>query len=252
MIRSINLIFIYLIFFSIIEVSAQDNKINEFTSLRYDKSFNAGFFVHSNGIGANIQYHFHRTVNRNLIFSFDLMTLKHPKETRVVNPVEDAAMPYVFGKVFSALPLRPGIGNQYIIADKEVPSGIRLCIHYLIGPNFTLLKPQYLWIYYYRPEIGKYRLLEKYDPENPVHANQNNIFGGSSFFHGFSEMEATIGIFAKTGISFEWNKEDDNYKILETGVMADFYPDRLPIFAYITNSMLFVNVYAQISFGKRW
>ncbi|HPD64468.1 MAG TPA: hypothetical protein P5265_09215 [Bacteroidia bacterium] len=231
---------------------SQDNSINEFTSLRYDKSISAGFEAHSNGYGINFQYFIHRTVNKNLLFSFDILSLKHPKETKVVNPIEDAALPYVYGKINSAIPLHFGFGNQFIIADKEVPNGIRIGFSYLIGPNFTLLKPQYLWIYYYRPDLGKYRVLEKYDPENPVHANQNNIFGGSSFFHGLSEMGSTFGAFAKTAFNFEWNKEDVSFKVLETGIMIDFYPQTLPVFAFIDNGKLFVNVYAQISLGKRW
>jgi len=246
-------IFLLLLLFSLsYSLSAQDNRINEYAGIRFDKSLQFGAIKHSNGLGLNTQYLIQRKVNRLILFNYEIISLKHPKESKVVNPIEDQALPYVYGKRFSAIPMRFGAGNQFIVADKETPSGIRISLNYHLGLDMTLLKPQYLWITYYFPETGRVKKLEKYDPENPVHANQNNIFGGAAFYHGFTDLETVFGLYLKTSISFEWNDSEDQYKLIETGFMIDAFPEPLPIFAYIDNSNLFFNFFVSLSFGKRW
>jgi len=242
---------IFLFFILSINVFSQENAINEYTSIRYDKSFQGGILKLSNGLGFSVQYKVQRKSSI-FLFNLDIYNLKHPKESRVVNPIEDAALPYVYGKIFSAIPVHFGFGNEFLIADKEVPNGIRIGFLYNIGIDMALLKPQYLWINYYYPEIGKIQRLERYDPENPIHANQNNIFGGSSFYHGLSSMESVFGTFAKVAFNFEWNKEEYSYKTLETGVLIDAFPEPLPIFGFIQNSKIFLNIYLALNFGKRW
>jgi hypothetical protein len=199
-------------------------------------------------------------INSNLICNLDFTTLKHPKETKVINPNYERARPYVFGKTNSAFSIRAGLGDQIIIADKETPKGIRINANFVVGANFNLLMPVYLQIKYDKldtnfgtPQIIEYIVTEKYDPEHNSHqVNQGNIYGGTFYFTGLFESKLALGAFGKFGLNFEWNNFENTYKFLELGVLVDIFPEPLPIFAYIENKSLFVNFYINFSLGRRW
>ena len=75
-------LFFFLIL-AVATVKSQENTINEFVSIRYDKSFQVGALKHSNGIGLSLQYMVQRKVNRNILFNFEVFSLKNPKESKV-------------------------------------------------------------------------------------------------------------------------------------------------------------------------
>jgi hypothetical protein len=254
--KRIILPFFFLLFFT--NIFAQD-EINKYATASYKNSFNGGLFFHTNGWGISLQYLANRTVTKNLLFNLDITTLKHPKETKVINPNYEKARPYVFGKINNILGIRAGLGNQFILADKETPKGIRINANFVLGANFALLMPVYLEIKHDRrgypdtTEYIEYKETEKYDPENdPNQDNQGNIYGGTSYFKGLFESKMAIGAFGKFGFNFEWNNFENTYKFLEVGVLVDLFPEPLPIFTYIDNKYLYLNFYLNLSLGKRW
>jgi len=248
-----NLFIILIGFFSSIS-QAQDNLINLYAASGYDHNFTSGILLHTNGFGASFQYFRGMRNNRNLLTGIDIITLKHPKETKVVNPTFSDAKPYIYGKINSVILIRPGVGGQFIIADKENPMGIRVNFNFSLGADFALLKPDYIYIIY--DDISsKYINLkaEIFDIENPIHKNQGNIYGGAGFFKGFDNMNASFGLYSKLSLSFEWNDYDETFRSLETGFMIDGFPEPLPIFDYIDNKSLFVNLFLTFNFvGRRW
>ncbi|MFC2114642.1 hypothetical protein ACFLRI_04775, partial [Bacteroidota bacterium] len=216
-------------------------------------NINGGLLIHSGGLGLNGQYLWTANVHTSVLLSLDIHNIRHPKESKVVNPVYSDSKRYIFGKLNTPIPIKTGIGAQFIIADKENYSGIRLSGSFVIGSAFTLLKPEYLKVIYYDPSSGRsFWKIEKYNPSNTQHINQLNIYGGTSFFKGFNSLDATIGLYGKAWLSFEWNETDDEYKVLETGIMIDTYPDKLPIFAFIENKVVFINLFVNFNFGRRW
>lgn len=246
------IIFLAIILSLSIVLKAQENAINEYSTIKYDNSFSYGLNLHTNGWGLNTQYFKSWGFNNNFIFNFDILGLKHPKETKVVNPTYSDARPYVYGKMNSAFLLRPGIGNQFIIADKETALSIRINLNVIIGMDFTLLKPEYLYFIYSEPTGLNFKVLEKFDVSNPHHNNQGNIYGRSSFLTGFNDLSNTVGGFGKISLSFEWNDYEEKFYNLETGFMIDAFPQELPIYAYINNKAVFTNFYVQFSIGRRW
>jgi len=237
-------------------IYAQD-EINQYATASYRNSFNGGLFIHTNGWGISLQYLANKTVNTNLLFNLDITTLKHPKETQVINPNYDGAKSYIFGKINNVIGFRAGLGNQFIIADKETPKGWRINANFVLGANFALLIPVYLEIKYdYRnpdSSITQIRKTERYNPTpGSQQDNQGNIYGGTSYFEGLFESKMAIGAFGKVGFNFEWNDFENTYKFIEVGVLVDLFPQPLPIFTYIDNKNLFVNLYLNLSLGKRW
>ena len=232
---------------------AQQNQINDYTVIRYDYILHGGALLHTNGFGLDVQYMLNRKVNKNLVFNLDITSLKHPKETKVINPIYDDAKAYIYGKLNAAIPVRLGIGNQFILADKEIYNGIRLTFNYSLGPSLTLLKPEYLNFIYRDPSTNKgYLKIEMFDPTNIWHLNQGNIYGGTSFFKGFEKVTARMGGFLKLHFGFEWGDYEEHFRIIETGVIIDAFPEPLPIFAFIENKYVFVNLFVNLNIGRRW
>jgi hypothetical protein len=224
---------------------SQSSSINEYTTINYKNSFGAGPLLHTNGWGISGKYFLNRSVSKNLCFGLDIISLKHPKETRIIHSIYDDAKPYIYGKLNHIILLKPGLGNQFIIADIERPNGIRINFNFLAGMNIALLKPVYLSILRDN-QIAQ----ERYDPE--IHESQGDIFGGASFFIGFSEIKTQFGAFGKASLSFEWSKHDDDVKGLETGVMIELFQEELPIFAFIENKQVYINLFLSFYLGKRW
>ncbi len=243
-----------LILWGAVQLSAQDNnEINIYSTIKYNHSINYGIFIHSGGLGANLNYLRNKSVYKNYLVNLSVMLLKHPKETRVINPSLTNARSYVFGKLNTAFVIRTGFGNSFILADKERPDNIRIQAYFNIGPDLVLLKPQYLTFIYHEPASGyNYRKVERFDPTNPYHNNQGNIYGGAPFYLGFDEMSAAAGAFLKLAFTFEWGTSEESYRQLEAGVMMDVFPEPLPLFAYIDNKYFFFNGFIAFKLGNRW
>ena len=224
---------------------AQNSFMNEYATINYKNSFSAGAVLHTNGWGISGRYFLNRTVAKNFGFTLDILSLKHPKETRILNSIYDDAKPYIYGKLNYVILIRPGIGDQFVIADIEQPNGIKVNLNVFAGMNIALLKPVYLDI------IRDNQIIEEaYDPE--IHESQGDIFGGASFFRGFSEIKSQYGAFGKLSFSFEWSRHEDDIKGAEAGIMADLFPEALPIFAFIENKQIYLNLFVRVYFGKRW
>ena len=231
---------------------AQRGEVNDYITIRYDNIIHGGIFLHTNGIGGDLQYLMNRRVNRNLVFNLNITSLKHPKETRVINPIYDDAKTYIYGKINTVIPIRFGLGNQHIIADKEIYNGIRLSFSYVLGSSLILLKPEYL-NFIYRDSLNRgYLKTEIFNPSNATHLNQGNIYGGTSFFKGIDKIKPAVGAFLKLSLGFEWGDYEEHFRIIETGVIIDASPEALPIFAFIDNKHIYVNLFVNLNLGRRW
>lgn len=212
-----------------------------------EHTLKGGGFIHTNGWGLGIQYAKNQTRHRNTLYNFDLvLSLKHPKEVKKINPRYEQANPYVFGRENALMVARPGWGQQFRIAEKEADLGVRVDLNITAGPNLGLLKPVYIEVIKENREGDLYREVEQYDARK--HANQAKIFGGASFLRGITEMDVQPGFSTKAGLSFAW----DDFKSVEAGVMVDAFPRSMPIFAFVDNKQLFINLYLDFSFGKHW
>ena len=88
--------------------------------------------------------------------------------------------------------------------------------------------------------------------------NINNIYGSSGFSKGLGELKVKPGAHAKAAVHFDWGAFDEFVKALEAGIMIDFYFDNIPIMVEsaevqnVENRPLFINLYLNLQFGKRW
>jgi hypothetical protein len=115
---------------------------------------------------------------------------------------------------------------------------IRLCMsaHVALG----ILKPIY---YEISTSPGTLEIM-KFSDDHP------NIQGRASFFKGFDELSVVPGTGGKVTFSFDYSTETIKIQAIETGVIVDIFPKKIPIMAYEYNKPYFISLFAAYRIGK--
>ncbi len=250
-------------FFSFTFISAQEIatginpalKQNDDVQLLYRNEQEFGAHIHSAGWGFNYRRCKHITGYKKRIYEIEVTGLHHPKEIKI--DVADAnSKGFFYGKQYVVKVLRGGFGYHKVITGKSDRRGVELRLLTLAGPSIAFAKPVYLKIWYpdaspTHPGQWGNTVIEKYDSTNPYHI-PDHISGRAGYFTGFGEMNFFPGAFFKLGLSFEHSNLDDDIKLLETGIVVDAYYKTIPIMANTRNNQVYVNVYLNLMFGKKW
>ena len=259
-------IFVFLFLFCGLSVLYAQDVTREITSsevpdndvlLLYRNEQEFGVVVHSGGWGLNYRRGKHVTGYKKRVLELEFVGMKHPKEIKLKRSDIDVKG-YFYGKLNAITVLRGGYGYHKVITGKNHRRGIELRLVTLAGLSFALAKPVYLKILHFEPDSNsslslKYTsVVEKYDPQNPLHTPNNNILGRASYFVGIGETKIYPGAFFKMGLGFEHAALDDAIKLFEIGVIIDAYAQTVPIMTNIKNNQVFVNVYLNIMLGKKW
>lgn len=215
--------------------------------LRNESAF--GINIHSGGWGFGYRKGFHATGYKKRMLEFELVSMKHPKEVKTVNPYIENAKGFVYGKQYSIEIFRAGYGLQKVIYSKSDKNGLEIRYNGYLGVSTSFAKPVYLKILFVDDNGYTTIIDEKYDPNKH---DIIDIVGKSSFYTGISGTKIYPGLYGRFSLGFEYG---DNYKkvrTLEAGVVVDGYLDEIPIMALTDNSNIFVSLYLAYYFGKRW
>ena len=228
-------------------------KQNDDVQLLYRNEQEFGALVHSAGWGVNYRRCKHITGYKKRILELEVVGMRHAKEIKFQAP-DVGTKGYFYGKQFVVTVMRGGYGYHKIITGKSDRRGVELRLLALAGPSIAFAKPIYLKIQYPDPVKSPPYVdirTEKYDPDNswqtPIH-----IIGRAGYFKGFEQMNFFPGAFCKLGLSFEHSSLDDDIKLLETGIVIDAFYKTVPIMAKAKNNQVYINVYLNIMFGKKW
>lgn len=222
--------------------SAQFNQDGSVTI--YKRDFQYGASLLTRGVSINTRYTKDIIYGKKKQWDFDFVaSMKHAQEYKERSGTQK---PFVFGKLNSMAVLRATYGRQRVLADYINSLSVRVNVHYSMGLNVAMLKP----IYYLEvnPEV----------PNEPVRFDSNKHFystdfeGAAPWSRGVNETGFRPGLSGKLALSFEWGKQDDRFKSLETGIVADVYGQRLPIMAFTENNFAYINIYAALMIGNRW
>jgi hypothetical protein len=214
----------------------------------YSKEFSGGIQFHTAGWGLQLRYASAKTYKHKFTYNLELVTIKHPKQVKVKNPLYDNAKSYYYGKLNVLMPLRLSIGYRKILFEKKRENGVEISYLGQIGPSLGILKPVYLQII--KPtEIGTIVVEEKYDP-NQHH--EGNIYGRVGFMKGLGESKIYPGLFTKAGLLFEYSGEEDGIKAIEVGATLDLYTQKTPILANELNKNIHFNLYLSFLFGRKY
>lgn len=216
----------------------------------YDRSIFGGPIIHTNGWGAFLAFGKSRTAFKYRIWQFEVVGMKHVKEIKSYNTLEDSRS-YIFGKLNSFFILRPSYGRRIISFEKIRKSGVSVGYSWRIGPSLGFTKPVYLQIGV-PPDQYPYQrvIVERY---NPVLHNETNIIGRAGILKGFSELKLHPGLYGAIAANFEYDAERSGIKGVEVGATVDFYPiEPIEIMAFSKNYRLFINCYVSLQFGKKF
>jgi hypothetical protein len=212
--------------------------------------FTFGVNVHTSGWGFDFRRARNLTVDKKRLFEAEIVNMKHPKETRSVNPYFDNAKSFFYGKLNSLTVIRAAVGQQQVLFSKAEKGGVEVRLNYTGGLSLGIAKPVYLNILYPTAFEGEYQVVvEKYDPSKHY---VDNIYGRAPFTEGLSEIRPYPGGFAKLGLCFEYGTYSDDIKCIETGITVDAYAKKVPIMALTENSQFFFNFYINLLYGRKW
>jgi len=239
-------------------IQAYSQPIPESEMLLYKKMRQGGININTNGYGINTKFGRYTDASHLWIFGADVMFVKHEKETKTWNPVNDPnARPYFYGKLNNFYVVRAQLGRKKIVTEKLRHSGVQISYNWMIGPSFGFTKPVYLEIIYTdEPNNQPYLEVEKFDPD--IHYI-DNIYGRASSLRGFDELKFQPGAFGKFSFTFEYSNERERLKGIETGVAADVFSRRIPIMAIYDdastnpkNHQLFLSLYLNFFIGTKY
>lgn len=210
---------------------------------RNEKSF--GIQLSTDGIGFSYRMA-KRTdyLNKNII-EFESGTLKHPKEYKVSN-VYAQGTSFVFGKLNFPMYFRASIGRQHELYKKADLGGISIRLFYSGGPTLAVYKPVYYKVIYLVPPNDFYTKDEKFNTNIAI---PQEIWGRAPFTKGLLETKIMPGIYAKSGFSFEYSKQDKVIHAIEVGTTLSAFLKEIPIMASNDNKSIFFSLFVSYRFG---
>jgi hypothetical protein len=212
------------------------------------KELTGGLTLHVLGMGANIRKGVNKNFFTSRIFEVEMVSLKHPKQIRLINPYYYNAKSFVYGKLNHVYLLRAGFGYKKMLNRKPYWGGVELRVLYMGGITLGIAKPVYLYFY---DETGQYLKEERYNPDNPYH-DEEYIFGRAPYSNGLGELKLYPGLLAKAALNFEFGKLNSKIRALEAGGTVEFFPVGIPIMAFNPDMNLVFTLYLNFSLGKRY
>jgi hypothetical protein len=236
-------------------VNAQEIAANDI--ILFNKQRSIGVTLSSQGFGASGYFARYRGAYKLWQVNADFNFVKHEKETKTWNPIQDPnARPYFYGKLNSFYSLRTGLGVKKIITEKLRKSGVQVSWQWAAGPVLGILKPVYLEIIKENSLSQPYIEIEPFDPSSHY---MHNIYGRASSLRGIDKLSSVPGAFVKLSFSFEYSNEREAIKGIEVGACADMFAKKVNIMSFSdhdgknpSNHRLFLSVYVNFFFGTKY
>ncbi len=210
---------------------------------RNERSF--GIQLNTDGIGFSYRTA-KRTdyLNKNII-EYEFGTIKHPKEYKLSNPYTQGSS-FVFGKINFPMYFRASIGRQHELYKKADLGGVSIRLFYTGGPVLAVYKPIYYKVIY---PVSLSEFFIKEEKFNTNIAIPQDIWGRASFTKGMNEIKVMPGLYAKSGFSFEYSKEDKVLHAVEVGATLSAFLKEIPIMASTDNKSIFFSLFVSYRFG---
>ena len=216
--------------------------------LVYSKQSIFGFQLRTNGYGLFYEKGKMKSQRNTMIYGIELNEIKHSKEDKLPNGTGGFSFgnPYVYGKINNFYSLQPGFGSQRILGQKGNKNGVAVSVVYKGGLSIGLLRPYYIEV----EENGGSKTI-KYSPETDSLFKFGFILGGGGLGKGWGEMKLKPGVFAKTGLRFDFGRFNEVVSAIEVGISAEFYSAKIPIMLYQKEKQFFYQGHIAVMFGHR-
>jgi len=197
--------------------------------------------LHTNGVGIGCRIGKEPSIHIRQGFDFEYTYYRHFKERR--KRFNDYTL-RVHGKLNYFGEFRGGYGVTRVLNKKPYWGGVEVGYFFYGGVSLGLSVPVYVKVF----DGGEKPVSIRYDPD--IHS-MGNIHQQEPLGKGFKDIKAHPGIYAKTGMSFDFAKNDALVMKLDFGVAADaFYPPIEKI-AFSPKQYVLLTGFICIHFGKR-
>ncbi|MFM6984222.1 MAG: hypothetical protein ACKOXF_08820 [Chitinophagaceae bacterium] len=216
-----------------------------------DKSFKAGIHASPNGTGIFYRNSVPVKGKKFRVFDISLTGVRSVKEKTILNQRMFNPSPYVFGKINRLYALRPMIGLQKTVAERQSKNSIGVNVFALGGISLGMVKPIFVDVEAVDPNTPNafYTLSMRY---NPSTINKDKIYGYSSFDKGIGQTKPQLGLSLKAGADFNWGYYNSDFRSLEIGVLLDYFPARPEIMYGIKNKVVYSSFYISFALGKNY
>lgn len=179
--------------------------------------------------------------------AFEFGNIMHNKEVALLNNAFPGTSIYKLGKINYTWALRTSYQWRKPITYRTDKKAIAMNGIGGAGVSLAYAWPVYIRYFSSAPDNGGVEIV-RYDPN--VHS-QALIYGRQSWTSHFGQGKFIPGLVFKTGLEFIWGSYFNNIKVIETGLRAEIFPNRLPImYKNNLNKNVFAGVYFNFAFGS--
>lgn len=213
------------------------------------KEWSVSAFLNTNGGGIGFEQGRTPTYYDKHFWEVDFLYNAHHKAVRARSYFANAR-PFAYGKLCDLFFLRAGYGYQRTIHQKPYWGGVR--IRYTLSGGFCLgmALPVYLRVAHYDTSTGYYtsESVECYDPDKHY---IDDIITRASFFKGIGQTKLRPGFYFKTGLNFDFSKDEYTMHALEVGGTIDMVFPFVQQMAFNKAKPFYLCAYIAYHFGKR-
>ena len=208
-----------------------------------------GIQLRTNGYGAFYEKGKKKTQRNGTVYGIEFNEIKHPKEDKLPNGTGGFSFgnPYVYGKINNFYSLQLGFGGHRFLGQKGNKNGVAVSVVYKGGISLGLLRPYYIQV---QDNGGGTRTI-KYSAETDSLFKFGFIIGSGGLGKGWGEMKFKPGVFAKTGLRFDFGRFNEVVSGIEVGVSAEYYTGNIPIMLYQSEKQFFYQGHIAMMFGRR-
>ncbi|MDR2556714.1 MAG: hypothetical protein LBC49_03260 [Bacteroidales bacterium] len=218
----------------------------------YKKEWAVKIFLHTGGIGAGFEQGWFDKKSRYSGYNIDILTQWNPKRFKYQSPYGGRS--YVYGMLAEFGMMRGGYGTAVTLHEKPFWGGVEVSMFVNGGFSLGFRFPQYLLVTTREqepdPPYDYIIYAEKYDPD-AEHFQKGEIIARDKIFSSWKGLQLYPGMYAKTGVSFEFGKIETRTHTLEVGVSYDFYFRGVPLYAKTRAPWGFFNLFLSYRFGMR-
>ena len=132
------------------------------------------------------------------------------------------------------------------MGQKGNKNGVAVSWVYKVGLSLGLLRPYYIEV----EDNGVTREIS-YSSETDSLFKYGFIIGAGGFGKGWGEMKIKPGVFAKTGLRYDFGRYNEVVSGIEIGVSAEYYSGNIPILLYQEDKQFFFQGHIAFMFGRR-
>lgn len=206
-----------------------------------------GLKLVSDGVSAFYEYGKAQTVDRMLLFQFEIAERKHPKEEKVQNDYSPTA-PVIYGKVNYFYPVKLGVQEQLLLGNKGNKNGVSVSANAGGGISLGLLRPYLVEV---EKSNGVYEYVGYNSPDSLLFLNPNYIVGGPNFNNGWNQLKIVPGLYLKAAARFDYGRYNEMINALEIGLSGEYYFKKIQQMVDIKQYNYFIGAYVSMVFGRR-